>query len=756
MSDPAIEKWREILADAEELPENEVRSVEIDGRTYCVTHFKGKYGVLDNTCPHEGGPLGEGRIEDGRLTCSWHGWQFDPIEGDEELKAYETRLENGKLLARLTVEEKAEPETNLVWHKVLQRAEDLPEGRVVSATAGHKGICLSHFEGRFAALDNRCPHQGGPLGEGSIEKGFLRCPWHGWDFHPTTGRSPEGFDDGLETFPVEIREDGVYVAVEAEKPHQTTVSDVIAETLVNWGIDTVFGMVGHSNLGLADAIRRQEERGNLKFIGIRHEGAGAFAASAYGKLTGRPAACFAIAGPGATNMFTGLWDAKVDRAPILALTGQVATQVVGTGNFQEVDLVRAFQTVAEFNHRVQADSRHGELASLAVKHAILKRDVSHLTFPDEIQKLPAKGPGAQTPKGRMAPVGIAPPEESLTEAALQIESSRRPVVIVGHGARFEMEAVAEFAGMLNAPVLTTFKAKGQISDLHPLGCGVLGRSGTPIASWFMNEADLLIVFGASFSNHTGIAPKVPTVQIDFDPLALAKFHPVEVPVWGEIGATVKILQERLRGRIETIDQRPEIAERWRIWREEKERRFEDDFGRGLSSIAVFRALSELAPEDAVCCVDVGNNAYSFGRYFECRRQTFLMSGYLGSIGFAFPAAMGAWAAVKGERPVVAVAGDGGFAQYLAELTTSVKYEMNIKLILINNGELGKISKEQRADELDVWSTGLHNPNFAEFAESCGALGVRVEKREEINDAMERVLNHKGTALLELMTDVTLI
>jgi len=300
-----------------------------------------------------------------------------------------------------------------VWYKVLEKSEDLPEGRVASVFAGHTGICLSHFEGKFAALDNKCPHQGGPLGEGSIENGFLRCPWHGWDFHPTTGASPGDFDDKLDSFEVDIREDGVYVGVEEEPTHETTVSDVIAETLVNWGIDTVFGMVGHSNLGLADALRRQAEKGNIKFIGIRHEGAGAFAASAYGKLTGKPAACFAIAGPGATNMFTGLWDAKVDRSPILALTGQVATQVVGTGNFQEVDLVRAFQTVAEFNQRVQQNSKHAELATLAMKHAILKRDVSHLTFPDEIQKLPANDEKPTPPEVRITPLQISPPKESL-------------------------------------------------------------------------------------------------------------------------------------------------------------------------------------------------------------------------------------------------------------------------------------------------------------------------------------------------------
>ena len=237
--------------------------------------------------------------------------------------------------------------TKMKWHKVLENLEDLPEGRVMSANAEHQVVCLTHFEGKFSALDNRCPHQGGPLGEGSIENGLLRCPWHGWDYHPCTGLAP-GYDDGVDTFLTKVEGGAVYVGIEEEVPHETTISDVMAETMVNWGVTKVFGMVGHSNLGFADAMRRQEEKGNLNFYGIRHEGAAAFAASAYGKLTGKPAACFAIAGPGSTNMFTGLWDAKVDRAPILALTGQVATQVVGTGNFQEVDLVRAFQTVAEF------------------------------------------------------------------------------------------------------------------------------------------------------------------------------------------------------------------------------------------------------------------------------------------------------------------------------------------------------------------------------------------------------------------------
>lgn len=162
--------------------------------------------------------------------------------------------------------------TDLVWRKALDHKE-LPEGRVKPVTCANFTVCITRYQGEYAALDNQCPHQGGPLGEGSIESGWLRCPWHGWDYHPTTGRSPGGFDDGVDVFPVEVREDGIYVGFPAEAPYVRTVSDLMADTLTAWGIRWVWGMVGHSSLGLADALRRQEEAGRLNYIDIRQEGA---------------------------------------------------------------------------------------------------------------------------------------------------------------------------------------------------------------------------------------------------------------------------------------------------------------------------------------------------------------------------------------------------------------------------------------------------------------------------------------------------
>jgi len=648
-----------------------------------------------------------------------------------------------------------------VWLKTLD-LEELPEGRVKPVTCENQTVCMTHFEGRYGALNNKCPHQGGPLGEGSIENGLLRCPWHGWDFDPLSGKAP-GVDDGVETYPVEEREDGIYVGFDEETLHVRTVTDLMAETMVSWGIRHVWGMVGHSNLGLADALRRQEAGGKLSYYGIRHEGAASFAASAYGKLTGRPAACFSIAGPGATNLLTGLWDAHVDRAPVLALTGQVNTQVLGPGAFQEVDLSAAFGKVAQWSQPVLHDSKHAELVNLACKSAILNRGVSHLIFPDEVQTL-AAGEGARPggPEGRLTPRDIAPPAEALGEAIALIRRSRRPAIIVGHGARFHMPGIVNLAEWLTCPVITTFKGKGLIPDSHPLGCGVLGRSGTPIASYFMNEADCLIVVGASFSDHTGISPKKPTIQVDWDPMMLGKFHAVDVPVWGEIGVTASLLLEALGDSSGWEDRQSEIAERWSIWRQEKASREEEERGRGISSATVFSSLGRHVSEDAIIAVDVGNNTYSFGRYFECQRQAVLMSGYLGSIGFALPAAMGAWAATQENDPrfrgrqVVSVSGDGGLGQYMGELTTVVKYGMNITHVVLNNNELGKISKEQRSGNWDVWQTGLHNPDFSEYADLCGAKGIRVTDKESLDEALATALAHKGPALVEILTDAELV
>jgi len=350
---------------------------------------------------------------------------------------------------------------------------------------------------------------------------------------------------------------------------------------------------------------------------------------------------------------------------------------------------------------------------------------------------------------------VRPAVDALERAADLLRGARRPVVVAGHGARDAAPQVRALAERLGAPVLTTFKAKGLVPDTHPLGAGVLGRSGTPVASWLMNESDLVVAVGASFSNHTGIAAYKPIVQVDDDHAAIGRFHPVTVGVLGDAALTLAELLDVLGDDVKADDQSADVAARWALWRAEKARRVADDRGRGVSAAAVFDALSRHLPADAVVTVDVGNHAYSLGRYLESAGQPVLMSGYLGSIGFGYPAALGAWAAAPG-RPVVAVTGDGGFGQYAMEVTTAVRHGIPVKHVLLDNHALGKIAKEQLAADYPVWHTGLHNPDWAAFAELCGATGIRVTARGELDDAMGRLFAAPGPATLHVEQDAELL
>ncbi|MCL1692986.1 MAG: thiamine pyrophosphate-binding protein [Actinomycetia bacterium] len=637
------------------------------------------------------------------------------------------------------------------WHEV--EAADLTTNEVTAVIAGGRSVCLARTEQGLSALDNRCPHQGGPLGEGTIEDGWLICPWHGYEYDPVTGEPPGGYDDAATPFPIDETPNSVRVGIPVVAERESLM-DQMVDVMTDWGVDTVFGMVGHSNLGMADALRTAEADGRLHYYGVRHEGAASFAASAYGKLTGRPAACFSIAGPGATNLITGLWDANVDRAPVLALTGQVNTQVLGPGAFQEIPLDRAFEAVTAWSQTVLVPGNATDLMALALKHAIVDRSVGHLILPDEVQEMDGVVDAPRRPKpGRLADPRIEPRSREVQRAVELLAGATHPVIVAGNGARAYRRDVIRLAEKLDAPVVTTFKAKGLIGDDHPLACGTLGRSGTRVAAATMSHADVLLVLGASFSNHTGISEKKTTIQVDVDRMTLGKFHPVDLPILSDIGVFLDEIGERLEGR-DRIDIREAVAERWRLWRIEKKRRASLKDERGwMHPARVFEVLGRITPDDAVITVDVGNNTYAFGHYFESKgEQDVLMSGYLGSIGFALPAAMGAFAATRGDRPIISISGDGGLGQYLAEFTTAVKYGMPITHVVLNNDELAKISREQVSALRPVWQTDLVNPDFAAFADSCGGKGFRVDEPEDLESILVQALQvADGPSLVEVRT-----
>lgn len=319
---------------------------------------------------------------------------------------------------------------------------------------------------------------------------------------------PEGGADGAPAGAVSGKSEAFAEKSPEPSPEATrtcTSSDVCAETMSNWGVKWVFGMVGHSNLGMADAIRRQVENGKMRYVGIRHEGAAAFACSAYGKLTGRPAACITIAGPGSTNLLTGMCDASLDSAPAIALTGQVPSGVMGLKIFQDINLRAALSAAAASQYEMLPGAKFGRLMSAACSDALNGRGVAQLIMPDDVQTLPADGGDAPgKPRKTPAEPSSAFSDSDLREAREIIANAEYPVILMGRGCRGAAHRVEELAETLGCPILTTYPAKGIIPDSHPLACGVQGLSGTAVAAKFMARADCVIAFGVGFSRHTSV------------------------------------------------------------------------------------------------------------------------------------------------------------------------------------------------------------------------------------------------------------
>lgn len=632
----------------------------------------------------------------------------------------------------------------LTWFRV-GSIDMIDVGEVTVVQAGHHAVALSRTDEAWGAIANRCPHQGGPLGEGLLENCWLICPWHGWEYDPVNGETPGPFDDKVDSYTVEVRSDGVYVAVREPAEHDETLMTQLVDRLVEGGIDTVFGMVGHSNLGFADALRAAELAGDLRFIGIRHEGAASFAASAYGRLTGRPAVCFAIAGPGATNLYTGMWDAKLSTTPLLAITGQIPTPKLGTRAFQEVPLEQALGPAAGWSKRMSA-SDGPDVATSMLTYAISQRNIAHLVIPDDVQTLPAvenpqSGP---TPTANRLPL-TATDRDRIVDLITEADN---PLFVIGRGGAGASGQILALAEKIDAAVATTFPAKGCVPEVHPLATGVLGRSGTPVSAAMQTRSDLIIVFGGGMAPHTGITDKRTVVRIDTDPLA-SRRNTSNVAVFALADTS-----EAAQALVEACDEvdRPELltwlGDRWDWWRSRKQSRREIDADGRLTSAAVFDDLGRQIPHDAIVALDVGNTTYSFGRYFEADGQRVVMSGWLGSIGFALPAAIGAAAAYP-NLTIVAIAGDGGFGQYAMELATVAKYGLNIKVVLLSNDELGKITAEQQLADTHVWATSLKNPSFAAMASSLGMYGRRVESVDELAEGMAELFAHDGPGLLEI-------
>jgi pyruvate oxidase len=532
---------------------------------------------------------------------------------------------------------------------------------------------------------------------------------------------------------------------EESENEDTTVSDIMIKQMAELGLKHVFGIPGTSILGVVDAIKRNDK---LEFIQVRHEQTAALMASAYGKLTGNVAACLTVAGPGATNLATGLYDAKLDHSPVVAITGLVQRQLIGPGSFQEIDQYSFFEPLTVFNKILMSKEQTTILSTLAIKNSIIDRGVSHIGIPNDVQKLHYSSEIVPF-EGNFPSKATKPADYLIQKAVKVIDRSKRPVIITGVGAMGNGKVLLKLAKRIKAPITTTFRGKGIVDENEPLYVGSHGGIGSTASTKLVDDADLIIVVGSSFSDMTQI-PEKKTVQIDIDPMMIARRYKVEVGLIGNsseiLPSIYNLVQERERENY--IKEIQELKEDWmKLLKEET-----DASKTPLRPPYIIKVLNDKIAYNAVITLDVGEHCWWFGRNFWMKKsQKMIMSGNLATMGFGLPAAL-ASQIVYPDKQVICITGDGGFSMLMADFLTAVKYHLPIKVFIFNNQQLGMIMQEQKMEGYPNWQTELQNLDYAAYARECGGIGINVKTPEELPEAVEKALASDKPVIVNIETD----
>ncbi|WP_424811357.1 thiamine pyrophosphate-dependent enzyme [Roseococcus sp. YIM B11640] len=534
-------------------------------------------------------------------------------------------------------------------------------------------------------------------------------------------------------------------------------ADILIDTLIEWKVEVVFGLPGDGINGIMEALRTRQDR--IRFIQVRHEESAAFMACAYAKWTGRLGVCLATSGPGGTHLLTGLYDAKLDQAPVLAITGMQYHDLIETFTQQDVDLTRVFADVAIFNAQV-ADAAHMEnMAGLACRSALSKRGVAHLSIASDVQE---QDLGAAERSKRNKPGHVPnrwfegrrlPREEELAKAAEILNSAQRVAILAGRGALGAQAELERTADLLAAPVAKALLGKAVLPDDHPHSTGGIGILGTRPSQEAMEQCDALLVVGSTFP-YIEYYPKpgqARGVQIDRDGQRIGLRTPVEVGLVGDSGETLRLLNERLTRKADRsfLDQAQAGMTRWR----EMMRASEDTSDGPLKPQLATRAFGRRMPNDAVLVADSGQNTEMAARHIDVGEgNAFSVSGTLASMACGVPYAIAAGIAFPG-RPVWAVVGDGGLAMQLGEFSTAVRYGIPLKLLVLKNNMLNQIAWEQMMFLGNPqFGCELQPIDFAKAAEAMGGRGFRVSSASDIEAVLDEAIGVEGPVIIEATVD----
>lgn len=534
-----------------------------------------------------------------------------------------------------------------------------------------------------------------------------------------------------------------------------TASDVLIDTLQRWGVDVIFGLPGDGINGIMESLRQRQDQ--IRFVQVRHEESSAFMACAYAKYTGKLGVCLATSGPGGLHLLNGLYDAKLDGQPVLAITGHHFHDLIGTHAQQDVDLDRVFADVAVYSQRIMGPAHVENVATLACRTALARRGVAHINFPVDLQSMKAeKGSERNVPhhaSNVFALGATVPCDDDLAKAAAILNRGKNVVILAGRGALGCSELLERAADQLGAPIVKALLGKAAVPDDSPFTTGGIGLLGTRPSQEAIEECDTLLLVGTSFP-YIEFLPKpgqARAVQIDIDAVRIGLRYPVEVGLVGDCRRTLEKLLPLL-DRNENRKFLEQAQAGMREWWELMETRGTRD-DRPMKPQVVAWELGKRLADDAIVSSDSGTIATWFARQIKARRgQMFSLSGTLASMANGLPYTIAAQIAYPG-RQCVAFVGDGAFTMLMGELATAVKYQLPIKVVIIKNNTLGMIKWEQMVFLGNPeYGCELQPIDFAAFARACGATAFTVDDPAQCGAVLDEALRTPGPVVVEAIVD----
>ncbi len=534
-----------------------------------------------------------------------------------------------------------------------------------------------------------------------------------------------------------------------------TAADILLETISDWGVEVIFGLPGDGINGIMEALRKRKDK--IRFIQVRHEESAAFMACAYAKYTGKLGVCLATSGPGGIHLLNGLYDAKLDGQPVLAITGHHFHDLIDTHAQQDVSLDRLFMDVAVYNTRVMGAAHVENIADLACRTALAYRGVAHINFPVDLQDQEAGERSKRNVPGHTSDRGTRhaqqPAQADLDRAVEVLNGGKKIAILCGQGALNATDELEETAEKLAAPIIKALLGKAAVPDDSTYTTGGIGLLGTKPSQEAIESCDTLLMVGTSFP-YIEFLPKpgqARAVQIDLDPARIGLRYPVDVGLVGDSRCTLRGLLASLQRHEDRsfLEKAQGGMEQW--WKLMEERGSRVD--RPMKPQVVAWELGKRLADNAIVSCDSGTVATWFARQIRARRgQMYSLSGNLASMANALPYAIAAQIAYPA-RQSVAFIGDGAFSMLMAEFVTAVKYKLPIKVVVIKNNSLGMIKWEQMVFLGNPeYGCELETIDFAAFARACGAKGFTIEDPAQCGAILDQALETPGPVLVEALVD----